>query len=466
VAPKAPDERRLLYEPMSVVESIPFVRAVVLNFNGGDVVFDAIAALSKTEWPTRQFEIVCVDNGSTDGSIEQIEFHFPAVRVHRNGRNVGFPGNNAAMNDLDGVDFIALVNSDAFVEPDWLAPLVRRAEESQGIGAVCPKVLFSGKFGEIGIRSNGLLGRQGTAVLRGVTVNGVDVFNRLHVVDGGGRSADRNGIFESLFGECILRFPLPENWSSLDAVTVEAVVEARGDCEVAFESSVSSTLKLEAGDRETLALTVETHGTDVINDVGSWIDSAWLGHERGLYQRDERQFDRSIEVGTWCGASVLLRSDYLRDVGLFEESFFLYYEDTDLAVRGRTRGWRYVTEPESVVRHLHSASTVEGSELASHFIERNRLLLIVRHAEWQTVVHQVSRYLLITASYVRYAFRGAWSLRRRPDVLIARRRFGAFAAVLKMLPEALRASRALNKRRLLTASELVNQLARGAPNEP
>ena len=62
---------------------------------------------------------------------------------------------------------------------------------------------------------------------------------------------------------------------------------------------------------------------------------------------DEGQFDEPADVFAWCGGGVLLRSRYLEDVGLFDERFFLYYEDTDLAWRGRARGWRYRYVPES-----------------------------------------------------------------------------------------------------------------------
>ena len=76
----------------------------------------------------------------------------------------------------------------------------------------------------------------------------------------------------------------------------------------------------------------------------------------------------------WSGGAVLLTTRYLADVGLFDEQLFLYYEDVDLSWRERERGWRTGTCPESVVRHVHSASTVEGSPRFDYYNERNRLL--------------------------------------------------------------------------------------------
>ena len=77
------------------------------------------------------------------------------------------------------------------------------------------------------------------------------------------------------------------------------------------------------------------------------------------------------DVFAWCGGSVLFRPSYLADVGLFDERFFLYYEDTDLSWRGAARGWRYRYVPEAVTRHVHAASTGEGSPVFQYYVERH-----------------------------------------------------------------------------------------------
>ena len=102
----------------------PRVRAVVLNFNGGRHVIDCVEALTRTDWPAADLEVVVVDNASSDGSDGELRQRFPDVELRPTGANLGFPGNNVAMRDLDDVDYVALVNNDAFVAPDWLGPLV------------------------------------------------------------------------------------------------------------------------------------------------------------------------------------------------------------------------------------------------------------------------------------------------------------------------------------------------------
>ena len=57
-----------------------------------------------------------------------------------------------------------------------------------------------------------------------------------------------------------------------------------------------------------------------------------------------------------------------------------YYEDLELAWRGAKRGWRYRYVPSSVVHHQHAATTGEGSRLKRYHEERNRLLVLTRHA--------------------------------------------------------------------------------------
>lgn len=444
-------------------ETLPFVRVVLLDFNGGRTIVEAVEAVSKTEWPTDRLEIVCVDNGSTDGSLEEIERTFPTVVTIRNGHNLGFPGNNVAMTDLEGVDYLALVNSDALVRPTWLAPLVECAESDLSIGSVCPKILLADQFVELRIALKGVEGRStNAAVLRGVSVNGENVFSRSHVANGGGRSSDRDGIFEWISDGSVLRVPVISDVTRISTVDVEVEVESLANCVFSLDGTEGNQRAVTAGERFVLAVSVAQKPVDVLNNVGSWLDESWVGHERGLYEVDRGQYDTSGDVGTWCGAAVLLRAAQLADVGVFEENFFLYYEDTDLAVRGRGRGWRIVLEPASIVRHIHSASTVEGSEIAAFHIERNRLLLLVRHAPLVLIVQEFFRYLLVTASYARASFVQAVTRRRFPDFNHVGRRLRSFAGALRLLPASIASRREISLRRYIPRNELGRQLALGS----
>jgi N-acetylglucosaminyl-diphospho-decaprenol L-rhamnosyltransferase len=119
------------------------VRAVVLCWNNAGLIDRCVDALLATSW-AGQLEVVVVDNGSTDGSVDGWEERHPGVRLVQNGTNLGFAGGmNRGLTDLDDLDAVALVNSDAFVEPGWLPPLVTALDADARIGAACPKILFA-----------------------------------------------------------------------------------------------------------------------------------------------------------------------------------------------------------------------------------------------------------------------------------------------------------------------------------
>jgi GT2 family glycosyltransferase len=73
----------------------------------------------------------------------------PWVRVIEHTHNVGFAGGcNLGLHDLDGVDYVALLNNDAIPERGWLRPLVEALEHDAGLGAANSKILFAPSFVE------------------------------------------------------------------------------------------------------------------------------------------------------------------------------------------------------------------------------------------------------------------------------------------------------------------------------
>ena len=98
-------------------------RVVVVNYNGGEQTLECLQALVADD-PNRELDIVLVDNASNDHLVQRMPTELPSVRVIPSKTNLGFGGgNNLALADLGGIDFVALINSDARVQPGWLAPL-------------------------------------------------------------------------------------------------------------------------------------------------------------------------------------------------------------------------------------------------------------------------------------------------------------------------------------------------------
>ena len=136
-----------------------------------------------------------------------------------------------------------------------------------------------------------------------------------------------------------------------------------------------------------------------INNAGNEVLTSGYGRDRAFGATTLEPYLSPADVFAWCGAAVLLRPAYLADVGLFDERFFLYYEDTDLSWRGRLRGWHYSCVPAAQVRHDHAASTGSGSPMQLFYTERNRLLMLVKCAPAAMVIGAVVRFPVSMLSY-------------------------------------------------------------------
>jgi GT2 family glycosyltransferase len=113
------------------------VDAVVLNWNGWQDTIACLASLQRQDYP--HFNLLVVDNGSTDGSVDQIKKAMPALELLQTGANLGFGGGCNAGIKLAlarGADYVWLINSDATVDSGALSALVRVAEKNPALGAV------------------------------------------------------------------------------------------------------------------------------------------------------------------------------------------------------------------------------------------------------------------------------------------------------------------------------------------
>ena len=99
------------------------IDAVIVNWNSGKHLKTCIESL-KTQ-TVRFNSIIVVDNGSTDGSIDDIECGDSVVKVLHVGRNLGFAGGcNYGISESEFSEWVALVNPDALLEPEWLQYMI------------------------------------------------------------------------------------------------------------------------------------------------------------------------------------------------------------------------------------------------------------------------------------------------------------------------------------------------------
>lgn len=101
----------------------------------------------------------------------------------------------------------------------------------------------------------------------------------------------------------------------------------------------------------------------------------------GMGLKDEGLYDEPAETDYITGCSILARREMIDDVGLLDENYFLYFEDSDWCLRARKNGWKLLYEPRARLWHKEGARESEGySERFIYYSLRNRLYFMKRFA--------------------------------------------------------------------------------------
>lgn len=252
--------------PATPIGASPLVSIVIANWNGRSWLAQCLPTLQRQTFT--DFEIIIVDNGSTDGSVAWLTDNWPDVRVIPLKMNLGFAAaNNVGMRAARG-RFIVTLNNDTLAEPDWLAAMVT-AVAAPDVGMVAAKIL---------------------------------VWNNPDVLDSTGIEVDVTGTA----------------WNRGDGLPADTLFSA--------------------------------------------------------------------EVFGPSGAAALYRREMLAQIGLFDEDFFAYYEDVDLAWRARRAGWRCVYAAEAQINHWHSATGGQNLPLKAFFLGRNRVWCLLKNYAWPTLL--------------------------------------------------------------------------------
>lgn len=127
-----------------MAERLPRVAIIILNWNGRDLTLDCLRSLSILDYP--EYDIVVVDNASSDDSVQAIKSDFSEVHIVENDKNLGFSeGNNRGIvRALErGAEYVMLLNNDTLLfRPDFLSNLVEYLENNPEVAAVSPLVLY------------------------------------------------------------------------------------------------------------------------------------------------------------------------------------------------------------------------------------------------------------------------------------------------------------------------------------
>lgn len=180
---------------------------------------------------------------------------------------------------------------------------------------------------------------------------------------------------------------------------------------------------------------------DHIHTAGDFFTLDGRAGNRGVWQRDEGQFDSEEYVFGACGGSSAYRRAMLDKIGLLDDDFFFSLEDVDIAWRAQLAGWRVLYTPAAIVYHHLSATG--GGVTASYYDGRNLLFVLVKNypgALWRKYGWQVLR---AQSGILRDALR-AW---RGPA---ARARLRGLLAGLFGIPRMLLKRRAVQRLRVVS----------------
>jgi len=190
---------------------------------------------------------------------------------------------------------------------------------------------------------------------------------------------------------------------------------------------------------------------DTIQSAGDIFYTSGVPGNRGVWQKDEGQFDREEYVFGGCGGAVAYRRKMLDQIGLFDEQFFFNCEDVDLAWRAQLAGWRCIYVPTAVVYHHLSATG--GGATASFYTGRNTIWVIARDIPGPLLRRHWAAILTAQA-------RITWDALKAWRGQAARARLRGQWAGLVGLPRILRQRRAIQATRRVAISELENLLER------
>lgn len=109
-----------------------------------------------------------------------------------------------------------------------------------------------------------------------------------------------------------------------------------------------------------------------------------LGNHIGVDKKDEGQFDKDLELNDTTGAAMLVRQEVFEKIGLLDERYFLYYEESDFCYRARKAGFKIMYIANSIVYHKNAQSTGLGSSLQDYYITRNRMLFASKFLPFRT----------------------------------------------------------------------------------
>lgn len=346
------------------------VSVIIVNYNGKRYIDTLFKSLKELILDDIKLEIVFVDNASSDDSVEYLSstYDWDNLNIVKSGENTGFAGGNNLGVKQAGGKYIVFLNNDTKVDKLWLKELYNRIIKDETIGIINSKLLFFYDFVKIQTKTNDKF-----KIQKEVKINGKD-----YAVD---NKFAKNLLLENkltCFGHSYFYLPLIDDDSDYEIILNLSEYNRETDYIVInnkiYKSNEDRQIKLNFTSEEIIKLK-----TTLIQNAGSGINENYDGYDIGIGEEDEEKYCKEYEINNACGASfVILKEDFIK-AGMFDENFFMYYEDTDLSYRVKKMGKKIIYYPNSIVRHIHTGSSKEWSPFFIFHVVRNKALFVYKN---------------------------------------------------------------------------------------
>jgi len=158
---------------------------------------------------------------------------------------------------------------------------------------------------------------------------------------------------------------------------------------------------------------------EVIDRCGDGYSRAGAALLRGRGEPADRCNSREWVFGA-CAGAALYRTQMLKEIGLFDEDFFLLYEDVDLSFRAQLRGYQCLYVPDAIVYHRGSASLVHDSPVSVYYGHRNLEWVYIQNMPARLIARTIFPHILYNIAALGYFTlrgRGVDYLRAKRDAL-------------------------------------------------
>jgi GT2 family glycosyltransferase len=144
---------------------------------------------------------------------------------------------------------------------------------------------------------------------------------------------------------------------------------------------------------------IKHYSSDRLDSTGDYYTSWFLPYPRGRNVRDRGQYDTPEEVVSASGGASIYRAEMFKNIGLFDEDFFAYYEDVDISLRAHHAGWKVYYQPNAVVQHKIGATSSRIKGFTTLQTMKNLPLLMIKNVPFSILLHNILKFKLAYAMF-------------------------------------------------------------------